>query len=140
MSNLSRSIAIRAVMALALAGGVAAGVPDLAKADAANIIVADGGRHGNGDHGRGGRDRGSHDLDDRGRGDRGRGDHGRGDHGRDWRGHGGHHRGGHDRGSYWRGGPPPWVYQSPAPRWYPHYRSCRLEWNFWYGGYVQVCR
>lgn len=120
MSILSRAFAARSLLALAMAAGVAATTPGPARADGAGIVLADGGRHDHDGH-RGDR-RGGRDWGD--------------DRGRHWRGDGRHH----DR-RHWRPGPPPHAYHHyyapPRPR--PYYRSCHIEWNFWYGGYVRVC-
>ena len=117
MSILSRSLAIRGFLVLAVAAGAAAAQPEPARAENAGIVLAD-----RGDHDRSGN-----------RGHRGwQGD--RGDHRGHWRDDG------HRPGRHWRPGPPPRVrhHYHASPR-RPYYRHCRVEWNFWYGGYVRVC-
>lgn len=135
MSIVSRSLALRTLAALAVAGGLALAAPGPARADSFSfgVIVTDGDRHGHGGrrHWRG--DRGHH-RDGNWRGHRRGGDH--------WRGH---RRG----GDHWRGhrrhGPPPWAYSHRrAPhgwrRGHAYVRHCQVVWSNWHGGFVRICR
>lgn len=115
MSILSHSPAARALAALALAAGLVLAVPEPARSEPAGIVLVDRDHRGH---------RGRNDWRDDRHHDRG---HWRGK----WR---------HDGHRHWRRGPPPRIHHHyHGPHWRSYYRHCRVEWNFWYGGYVRVC-